>query len=175
MEMVKLIDKVLSAPPPPVVAKEVYDAAVAQIEMAVDILDGQEEPINWADQSQPELLRKLSEAFGAQSKAKMRAHYQQVVAMLNQRLAERTQDTLARIVEIEGDLRKKVAAAEKDAEDLAEALERIVRGCKEDAEHWRDYPQFRESVIGGIVGNQAIAEAALAAHEALKPSTSQKV
>jgi hypothetical protein len=43
------------------------------IEKAIDILDGQEEPIDWADQSQPELLRKISEVVTRNPHAKQRA------------------------------------------------------------------------------------------------------
>ena len=56
------------------------------------------------------------------------------------------------------------------ADGLAEALERIKQGCQEDIDSWRDYPQHREAVIGGIGGNKAIAEAALAAYQATKPA-----
>lgn len=54
------------------------------------------------------------------------------------------------------------------ADGLAEALERIRQGCQEDIDSWRDYPQHRGAVIGGIGGNKAIAEAALTAYQATK-------
>ena len=54
------------------------------------------------------------------------------------------------------------------ADGLAEALGRIRQGCQEDMDSWRDYPQHREAVIGGLGGNKAIAEAAIAAYQAAK-------
>lgn len=54
------------------------------------------------------------------------------------------------------------SAAMRDAIQEAQvALERIKQGCQEDMDSWRDYPQHREAIVGGIGGNKAIAEVAL--------------
>jgi hypothetical protein len=53
-------------------------------------------------------------------------HLQSDVAMLNQRLIERTQDMLEKFAVIESELRKRLAEAERDAEVLATILSRVL-------------------------------------------------
>ena len=79
------------------------------------------------------------------------------ISMLNQRLAERTQDMLAKFAVIEAELRKRAADAEKRMnETLDIALSALSYIAKESQAEWDMRDEARQAI------------AALAAHEALK-------
>lgn len=56
---------------------------------------------------------------------------------------------------------KENAWLREERDKLRKAVERVIRGCKEDAEQWEKYPQFRGAIIGSIVANRQILEEAL--------------
>lgn len=71
------------------------------------------------------------------------------VAMLNQRLIERTQDMLEKFAVIEADLRKRLAEAERDTEVLATILSRVLDSSRP---HPVDHPSMHREWASARVG-----------------------
>lgn len=77
-----------------------------------------------------------------------------------QQAVKQCEDAINIHIVMEADLR-----TERDK--LRKAIERVIRGCREDAEQWEKYPEYRDSIIGSVIANRQILE------EALNPTTTQ--